>query len=116
MKHIKIFEQNIADTSRFIDKYWRIDLNSQDELIVALEKLGLTPKDNVYQDILDYFTEFDTHSAFYFNCFYIMKGVSMYGEDYWYYSVDLSHFKGRCQYMGKVKVEDYEVKAWKYNL
>jgi hypothetical protein len=45
-----------------------------------------------------------------------MKGVSMYGEDYWYYSVDLSHFKGRCQYMGKVKVEDYEVKAWKYNL
>jgi len=110
VKYLKTFEQNIA-----IDKYWRIDFNSIDELVVALEKLGLTSEDNIYNNIIHDYKEYtDRHVGMKY--IYIMKAISSMNEDYWYYSTLLPQFKGRAKYMGRVKVEDYEVNARKYNL
>ena len=109
MKYIKFFEALEKNS-----EYWRIDCKSMPHILVSLEKIGLSKDEQIYQDIInsdsEYFIKYNiTH-------FYIMKGLNKYNEEYWYFSTNLEQFKGKAKYNGRVKVEKWELNAYKYNL
>jgi hypothetical protein len=107
MKYLKTFE------AKENGEYWRINCTSITHISVALKKLGLTPEDQTYYDIIK---NEDNFVKYQFTHFYISKGITSMNEIFWDYSIDVNSFKGKYKYNGIIKVEDWEVDADKYNL
>lgn len=116
MKYLKQFE-NLNN-----DKYWRINFNSMLELTICLEKLGLIPNDDIYKDILTdkYILAIDDEdkkaNGLSFRRIYVAKKITVMKEEFWEYSYDYNQFRGRCNYMGIIKAEKFEIISKKYNL
>jgi len=110
MKYIKKFE-NIDDEH---DYCWQIP-TKQPKLRIALKKIGVNPDEirdwcSTIEDITaDYVLMFRTNSK---------RG----GKNHWSgWSWSFLNYKknpdfSKCKFMGKVKVEDWEIDAEKYNL
>ena len=109
MKFLKTFEEKQNG------EYWRIDCTSLTHIKLALLKIGVTPNEQIFNDILDD-PNIDSNRENYMTHFYIMKGLTIHGEVYWFYSFNNKQFQGRYKYNGKVKITDLEVKADKYNI
>jgi len=107
MKYIRLFEEKVNGN------YWRINCKSPQYISLSLKKIGLTPDNEIYQDIMN-----DKNFGLYTfqsNYFYICNGYCSTGN-WWYYSTNLSQFKNVYKYQGQVKIDDFELDTDKYNL
>lgn len=108
MKYIKTFEQLEKNS-----EYWRIDCKSLPYILVSLEKIGIPKDEQIYKDVMN---ESEKLLEWNISYFYIMKGLTDYNEEYWYFSTNIMQFKGKAKYNGRVKVDKWELSAYKYNI
>jgi len=121
MKHIKLFEEIVSGY------YWRINCKSPQYIELSLKKIGLTPNDQIYKNIMiEQVFDIIAHplsttytrsiKPVHSDYFYISHGGGKINGYHWYYSVNLSRFKNIYKYMGQVVIDDFELEADKYNL
>jgi len=110
MKYIRLFEEIVSGS------YWRINCKSPQYISLSLKKIGLTPDDQIYKDIMnDQIFNLDK-KIFHSDYFYISHGGGKINGYHWYYSINLSQFKNIYKYKGQVKIDDFELDTDKYNL
>jgi hypothetical protein len=121
MKHLKIYEYY---TTQEESVYWRINTKSLEHILLSLKKIGLTPEDEIYDNIVNTFKD-ENFREIDDEFFYIGRGLDEYNTDYWYWSYNINNFKNQSssriknqkfEFKGLIKIEDWELAADKYNL
>lgn len=108
MKYLNYFEGKKLPKGD--GKYWKIRTYSKDYIELSLQKIGFSPNDEIYQEILD-----DPYVKSH-NFLYILRSKTFMKEDMFLYSFYINQFKGLYEYMGEVKIPKYELNAKKYNI
>ena len=112
MKYLKTFEIKFPSSlATNYNVYWRIECKSLPYIIVSLKKIGLPPDEQCYNDIIR-----DFKNDRLLDHIYIGKGINDNGEFWWFYTVNISEFKGEFRFLGKVKVSKVEISADKFNI
>jgi len=111
MKYLKTFESK-ENEGRF-GEYWHINCKSTPYILVSLSKIGLTPEDDLYKYMSD--READFLMKHLVDYFYVAKHITGMNEIYWDFSTG-REYKDKLKYNGVVKVKDWELDAFKYNL
>lgn len=112
MKYLKTFEISYPSSLINLDYnvYWRIECKSS-SIVVSLKKIGLTPDEQCYDDIIR-----DFKLGRLFDHIYIGKGITDDNDFWWFYTSNISEFKGEFKFMGKVKVSKIEIDTDKFNI
>lgn len=110
MKYIKIFDSTQGTQSIF-GEYWKIKLKSKTYLKIASQKIDSELSDI---DINFIFNNLKMYKKYKY--VYLVRYISDNGLTWWRYEFDSSAFNKNIYYMGEIKIPDYEVDAYLYNL
>jgi len=108
MKHIKLFEEVFTN-----EIYWRIEPKSEGYILASLKKIGVNIE--LYNNVKEKEMKFMIENN---RPIYVARGYDTGDKVNWFFfSYGFDEFKrDKMKYMGKVKPDDWEVKAYNYNL